>query len=87
MSANGDRASKLIRVGGPLIRLKMTMRPVEPLEGPVTDGPLIRVGGPLIRLKMTMKPVEQVPPELPPSPPAEHADAGAADLADIEPAG
>lgn len=76
-------------VSHPLVRGKVTLEPVvpsdgpaadatplrvEPIEGPVTDGPLIRVGGPLIRFKMKMKPVEPAPN--PPAGPAAVDPAG-----------
>lgn len=48
---------ELIRVGGPLHRVKLTMKPCQPMEGPITDGPLIRVGHPMQRVAVEMKPV------------------------------
>lgn len=52
-----EEQPKLIRVGGPLHRVTLKMKPCQPVEGPITDGPLITRGGPLQRVTLTMKPV------------------------------
>lgn len=57
MNTDTKRASKLNRVGYPLIRGKLVFHPVEPTDEPVVSGPLIRVGYPVIRGKLTFRPV------------------------------
>lgn len=57
MTTDAERESKLIRVGYPLIRGKLTFRPTEPTDEPVSSGPLVREGYPVIRGKLTFRPV------------------------------
>jgi hypothetical protein len=47
---------ELIRVGGQLHHVKLTMKPSQPVDGPISDGPLIRVGDPMLRVAVGMKP-------------------------------
>lgn len=55
-----DTQPRLIHVRNPLKRIRLTFQPVEPLDGPITDGPLIRVSGPLKRIRLTFQPVASV---------------------------
>ncbi|MBM3983187.1 MAG: hypothetical protein FJ304_23530 [Planctomycetes bacterium] len=56
---------RLIHVRKPLVRVEMNMEPVEPLDGPVTRGPLIRVSRPLKRVTLTFAPAASVRLTLP----------------------
>ena len=53
---SNENRKKLIRVGAPLVRVKLEMKPCQPVEGPITQGPLIRVGHPMQRVNLEMKP-------------------------------
>lgn len=50
-----EGAPKLIRLGGPLIRTKLTMKPGRPLDGPIANGPLVKLGAPLRRVTVHFK--------------------------------
>jgi hypothetical protein len=66
-----DTQPRLIHVRSPLKRIRLTFQPVEPLDGPVTKGPLIRVSRPLKRITLTFQPVTTLE--------AEHTAPAAAD--------
>lgn len=56
MNPPANQPNKLIHVRGKLHRVTLQMEPCQPLDGPVTKGPLIRLGYPLRRFTLEMKP-------------------------------
>lgn len=54
--SDNSREPRLIHVRTPVVSFEVEMEPVEPLDGPIHDGPLIHVRKPVQRLTATFGP-------------------------------